>query len=205
MEYFACGLIGVALGSLITFAVFVYLLRRREDRDLIERRLRACLEYREILGNLSIEAETREGRGQLDDRVLAQIWKNIEAFCREFRLTSWILCPADRRALGRIVDAFERELRAYRAAASAGGSVPAPTGSLIQKIADRRDAVDRLLLRAVAREHRRHRFFRGCTGETENIAVSAADAEPPPRPERPVPETGAGGESAEGSPRGMSS
>ena len=41
------------MGALVAAVIVVAVFERRGDRDLIERRLRACCEYRDRLGNLS--------------------------------------------------------------------------------------------------------------------------------------------------------
>ena len=50
MGYVATGFIGVLLGAAVTLVDVLLLLQKRADRDLIERRIQALLDYREWLG-----------------------------------------------------------------------------------------------------------------------------------------------------------
>ena len=101
MEYLLAGLAGVMVGAVVAAAILLLTLRRRADRDLIERRLRACCEYRDALGNLQSVFETANG----DRALVEQGWHNLAQFCREFRTTGWLLDPRVYTQLERLVEA----------------------------------------------------------------------------------------------------
>ena len=159
MLYFLCCLAGVAVGALISSAIFIYLLERHSDRDLIERRMRAYLEYRERLGDV---AEILNGASP-DPMILRQARTNIRSLCREFRLTSWFLPTRERQAVGKIVDQLDRETRpleGYQAGENAHAPLPANVSP--QRILDHQRELERTLRRAVKNqmgEFRRFRFF----------------------------------------------
>ena len=73
------------LGALIASGIFLSCLQWRADRDLVERRLRAILAYRDCLGDLASALEGGAGEPQ----ALRQAWKNVAEFCREFHFTGW--------------------------------------------------------------------------------------------------------------------
>jgi hypothetical protein len=165
MWYFLCGLGGVLLGALISAAIFLYVLQRCVDRDLIERRLRAYLEYGDRLGDISRFLASKGAPDSIDVDVFRQAWKNVAAFCREFRLTSWLLPPRERKALGDIVTDFEREMRAYDTGSDLFKNASSlPIGSLAQKTADRQKEIERILRQAVRRQVRQYRRFRFLPG-----------------------------------------
>ncbi len=175
MLYFICGMAGVVVGALITLMVSLAILRRGADRDLIERRMRAYLEYRDCLGEVGHFLDLSQMNGEIDPVVFRQAWKNVTAFCREFRLTSWLLRTPEREALGKVVGEFEREARVSSPEGDGTNraSGPPPSGSLLQRICDRQNAVDRILRRAVQREikeHRRFRFSPGVQHHTEDTS-----------------------------------
>jgi hypothetical protein len=153
MWYCISGLAGVLLGATIASVLCLHLLQRRADRDLIERRLRSILGYRECLGDLEGVLD-----GAADPLIIEQAWKNIALFCREFRLSGWLLAPEDREPLGRIAGELERESRRARRNGSENGSA----GAALARLAQRREELERLLRRAAERqiaEHRRFRFL----------------------------------------------
>ena len=47
----------------------------------------------------------------MDPDLLDQAWTNFRAFCREYRLSGWILAPEVQRALGAIVEEMGEQLR----------------------------------------------------------------------------------------------
>lgn len=148
MGYFLCGLAGVLVGALVASAIFLYLLQRRADRDLIERRLKAILTYRDCIGDLVTVLE--EYRAE-DPKVLRQVWKNVASFCREFRLTGWYLAVSDREPLAKMVGDLERELRAYHIN---GNSVSIP------RLREHSVEVERILEKAAKRQLSEYRKFR---------------------------------------------
>ncbi|MBI4606069.1 MAG: hypothetical protein HY721_29230 [Planctomycetes bacterium] len=163
MDLLLAGLAGVAVGALVATAILLHSFQRRADRDLIERRLRACLEYRECLGDLE---KAFEGAGG-DPQVVEQAWHSVAAFCREFRVTGWVLRPEVHARLAPVVEGLERE-RGRRATNGAGGAAgegsPAgPSGGrAAQVLCDAFHEVDAVLRREVEaqlREHRRLRFL----------------------------------------------
>jgi hypothetical protein len=140
----------VVVGATIAAVIILYLLERRADRDLIERRMRALLEYHDCLGDL----EGALGNGASGPAAREQAWQNVAAFCRRFRLTGWILPQRDREALGKVVADLEREGRA-----GSGNGALSPGGSLPRVLEHYRE-VDRLLRRGVERQMEAHRRFR---------------------------------------------
>lgn len=149
MDLLVAGLIGVALGALVASAIILHLVDRRADRDLIERRIRTFHEYLDCLGNLE-----RAFDGAADDpRVLEQAWCNVRAFCREFRMSGWILSPAARAALARIVDELEASERSLRSNGSGGGRAA-------QLLCERYHEVERIVRRELPEEERAFRAFR---------------------------------------------
>ncbi|HVR76723.1 MAG TPA: hypothetical protein VMT52_20500 [Planctomycetota bacterium] len=158
MELLLAGLAGVALGALIASIIILHIFERRADRDLVERRLRACAEYRECLGNLESALEASNG----DVRVVEQAWRNVGLFCREFRLTGWLLRPEARARLATAVDGLEREERVFR---ENGAGSP---GRAAQVLCETYHEVDRILARemeAHMREHQKPRFLPDLPGD----------------------------------------
>jgi hypothetical protein len=90
MELLVAGLAGVVVGAVVASAIILHLFQKRSDRDLIERRLRACFDYRECLGDF--EGAFAEANG--DARIAEQAWHNVAAFCRELRRTGWLFRPS---------------------------------------------------------------------------------------------------------------
>jgi hypothetical protein len=150
MGFLLAGLGGVALGALITAAVLLYLLQKRADRDLIERRLRACAEYRECLGDMARVLDHQGGDGE----VLEQAWRNVGAFCREVRLTSWLFDAALRARLAAVVERLEAEGRRSRENGAGAG------GRAAQLLCGEYHEVERLLQREIGRQLREFRRFR---------------------------------------------
>jgi len=108
MELLIAGFIGVLIGAAASAGTALLLLRRAADRDLIERRLRALISYREIVGAPRTDPEF----GESDE--LEQLLHDFEAFAREFRLTAWVFDEPLRMELGRSVLALEEEVRRAR-------------------------------------------------------------------------------------------
>ena len=103
MALFLSGLVGVVVGGGLVLAASLVFLGRRADRDLVERRLRLCAEYRDCLGDLSRALNESPG----EPAVLEQAWINVANFCREYRLTSWVLEPRSRETLDGVVEELE--------------------------------------------------------------------------------------------------
>lgn len=120
MDLLAAGLAGVIVGALVAAGTILHVIQRRVDRDLLERRIRACGEYLDCLGDLD-----RALAGAEDDRrLLEQAWANARAFRRELLLTGWLLTPGARRVLVEAAGELERAERAW-----AGGDLPRAEGS----------------------------------------------------------------------------
>jgi hypothetical protein len=131
-------------------AIALFLIQKRVDRDLIERRLRACMEYRELLGAVE-ETLARESD---HPGVLEQAWWGVRDFCREFRLTSWLLDPPVRRRLERVVEDLEVEL-ARSDENGRGGS-----GRAAQVLCAKYHELDAVLTRETRRQIREFQRFR---------------------------------------------
>lgn len=167
MEYLYAGLAGVVVGGLLTTAIVLFLIQKRVDRDLIERRLRVCLEYREFLGALE---ETLASESE-DPQVLEQAWWGVRDFCREFHLTSWLLEPPVRDRLECLVEELEVELARYEQNGRGG------SGRAAQILCGKYHQLDRLLTRETRRQAREFQRFRFLP------ALSARDPLPEDRDE----------------------
>ena len=113
MLYVVVGFVGVLIGAAAAAATALLLLQRSADRDLVERRLRAVLGYREALGTPPWDPDSA-GNGRHDPGELEQALRNIEEVSREFRLTAWIFDEGQRSGLARAVQALEEEARRIR-------------------------------------------------------------------------------------------
>jgi hypothetical protein len=113
----AAALIGVLVGAAAAAGTALLLLRRAADRDLVERRMRALVAYRDILGPPPAD-------GALPDPAeLEQLLHDAGACAREFRLTAWIFDDPTRRQLARPLGIIEEEIRRSRARGEAPGPV----------------------------------------------------------------------------------
>jgi len=142
----------VLLGALISTAILLHVFQKRADRDLVERRLRACFDYRDRLGDLEDAFQSSEG----DPQVLEQAWHNVALLSREFRRTSWLFAPDVRRRLAAVVDELERERRQSESNGADTG------GRAAQLLCEKGRELERLLdaeVEAEAREHRKLRFL----------------------------------------------
>ncbi len=149
MDYLYAGLAGVVVGAFLATVIVLYLVQKRVDRDLIERRLRACLEYRELVGAL----EGTLARESDDPAVVDQAWWGVRDLCREFRLTSWLLEPSVRRRLALVVAELEEELAGHERNGHGG------SGRAAQMLCGKYHQLDRLLARETERQSREfHRF-----------------------------------------------
>ena len=160
MELLLAGLAGVVIGAAVTLAIFLYVLQRRADRDLIERRLRACSEYRELLGGLAEAIEA----GSEDPEVLEQAWHGVSMFSREFRLTGWLLSTRVRERLQALVEDLEKEARAFRTNGASSG------GRMAQVLCEKHHELSAILRREHERaegEIRAFRFFPGASREDD--------------------------------------
>jgi len=105
MDPTIAALLGVIAGAAASAGTALLLLRRAADRDLLERRLRALIRYREILGPCGSTAALEDGA------ELEQVLVDMGALAREFRLTAWIFDEPLRKELGRPLTAIEEEIR----------------------------------------------------------------------------------------------
>ena len=150
MDYLYAGLAGVVVGAFLATVIALYLIQKRVDRDLIERRLRACLEYREFLGAL----EERIAADTADPETLEQAWWGVRDFCREVRLTSWLLEPPVRRRLELVVEELEAELARHERNGHGG------SGRAAQVLCEKYHQLNRLLARETDRQAREFERFR---------------------------------------------
>ena len=144
MEPMISVLSGALVGGVITAFGMLLLLRKQADRDLIERRVRACADYRETLGDI---ARVLAHQGD-QPAVLEQAWKNVSLFCREYRLTSWFQDPALRGQLGELVEELEQAAAAYGRQPDGAG------GRAAQVLCEKHRQLDRLLGRELSRQQR---------------------------------------------------
>jgi len=174
MGYVAVGFLGVLLGAGVTAGVVLLLLQRAVDRDLVERRLRALLSYREALGTPAGLAQGAAPRS-LDPEELDQLIHNLEAVAGEFRLTAWTFDEPLRSELSRSLLAFEEEARRARGRGERPSAV---------RIVDAYRQLELTLRQAAlggVREFRRWRFWP--EGRRRAAEEGEARARPPgPRP-----------------------
>jgi hypothetical protein len=153
MGYIVTGFVGVLLGAAVALTAVLLLLQKGVDRDLIERRLDALLDYREWLGEPD---RLLNGNGNLDSAVVAQLLANLEALARRFRRTAWLFDDPLRSELGAAVHQVERALeRLHR---RSGQDSAEELGGLLNSC----QALDSELRIAVSRtvkSHRRIRFL----------------------------------------------
>jgi hypothetical protein len=150
MDLLLAGFAGVVVGAVLASAIFLYVLERKADRDLVERRLRACTGYLEDLEALE-RAFASAGQDRL---VLEEAWAGVSAFVREYRLTSWLFAPKLRGALDGIVAGLEDADRATRTGGGPSG------GRTAQDICENCHRIRRLLRSELAAEERAFRGFR---------------------------------------------
>ena len=114
MNLLIAALLGVVVGMVAATSLILYLLQKRVDRDLIERRIRAYEEYSECLRALVDLVDAGAGQTENDgERVVDLAWWGVRNFCREFRLSGWILDAASREHLARVVADLEANRCAY--------------------------------------------------------------------------------------------
>ena len=147
MDLVAAALAGVVVGAITATAILGRARRRRADRDWLERQIRACMEYRECLGD--IEGAFEEAGG--DRAVLEQAWANVASFSREYRRTGWLFEPAMRASLADIVRSLEEERRRWQLNGAGSGQRAA------QFLSEKCRELDRLLVREVERAVREFR------------------------------------------------
>ena len=152
MDLLLAGLAGVLIGALIASVIILHVFQKRADRDLVERRLRACFEYRDCLGALEAVFDGAEG----DAQVLEQAWHNVDTFCREFRRTGWLFRPEVRVRLGAVVEDLEIRRRAH---ASNGAETGGRAAQVLCEMCREVDGILRREMEAQAREHRKLRFL----------------------------------------------
>ncbi len=112
MGYAVVALLGVLLGTASALGAAFLLLQRLSDRDLLERRLRVLLGYRDALG---VPSDLALGtKGHIETAELDQLSHNLEAVAKEFRLTSWMFPDRLREAIARALLVFEEEARRAR-------------------------------------------------------------------------------------------
>jgi hypothetical protein len=149
MDLLLAGLAGVVVGALVAAGIILYVIQRRADRDLLERRIRACAEYLDCLGDVE-----RALRGAEEDRrLLEQAWANARAFRREFLLTGWLLSPAARRILTESAAALER-------AEGTSGTNGAGGSRTVQLLCEKYHEIRRILAGEMAAAERSHRSLR---------------------------------------------
>ncbi len=161
MDLLLAGFAGVLIGALTATAILLHVFQKRADRDLIERRLRACCDYRDFL--VGLEGAFTESNG--DARVIEQAWLQVGAFTREFRRTSWLFGPELRLRLEAIVAELEHERR------SDAGNGDGAGGRAAQLLCEKGREIEGVIAREIdvqTREHRRLRFLpgNGSRGET---------------------------------------
>lgn len=152
MDLLLAGLAGVLIGALTATAILLHVFQRRADRDLIERRLRACCDYRDSLENL--EGAFSQSNG--DPHVLEQAWHQIGTFVREFRRTSWLFGSEMRLRLEAIVAELEHERSSNHSNGDGAG------GRAAQLLCDKGREIEHLIAREIdqqSREHKKTRFL----------------------------------------------
>jgi hypothetical protein len=147
MDLVAAALAGVVVGAFIASAVMIRVHQRRADRDWLERQIRACMEYRECLGDLEEAFDGADG----DPAILEQAWANVAAFSKECRRTGWLFEPAMRSSLSALVLSLEEEEKRWRLNGAGSGQRAA------QVLSEKCRELDRLLLREVERAVREFR------------------------------------------------
>jgi hypothetical protein len=147
MDLVAAALAGVVVGALIASAAMLRVRRREADRDWLERQIRACMEYRECLGDIEGAFEGADG----DPAVQQQAWVNVAAFLKEYRRTEWLFEPAMRLGLAAIARSLEAEERRWRLNGAGSGQRAA------QVLCEKCRELDRLLLREAERAVREFR------------------------------------------------
>jgi hypothetical protein len=153
MGYAIAALCGAALGAAAALLAALYLLQKLADRDLIERRMRALLQYRESLGDPERQLA---GNGAAAPAAAEQFLRNIDELAREVRLTAWLFDDPLRAEIGRAVDDLERAARRCRGGAPPGG---APALMPVIAASCRLDSELRAAAARTLREHRRFRFL----------------------------------------------
>jgi hypothetical protein len=157
MGYLIAGLAGVIVGAGVALFAALIVLQRRADRDLLERRMRSLLEYRERLGDPHrwLDGGSRSnGSSALE---VEQLLANLDALAREFHLTAWLFDEPRRQALAEAIEEIERALRRFREVEPAAGA--APSLASILGACDRFERRLRELAVKTAEEHRRFRFL----------------------------------------------
>ena len=151
METLIAGLVGVLLGGLGAGGVALLILQRAADRDLVERRLRALISYRETLG----APQRLQGGwvGSMEPAELDQLVHNMHQVSREFRLTSWIFDEKLRLELGRALWAFEEEVH------RAQGRGESPSAVRINEAYRHLDITIRRAAKSSVRQFRRWRAW----------------------------------------------
>ena len=147
MDLVAAALAGVVIGALIASAILTRVHKRRVDRDWLERQIRACMEYRECLGDIEGAFDAADG----DQAVLEQAWTNVASFLREYRRTGWLFEPAMRSSLSAIVQSLEEEKKRWQLNGAGSGQRAA------QFLSEKCRELDRILLREVERAVREFR------------------------------------------------
>jgi hypothetical protein len=171
MGYILAAMCGVALGASVALVVALYLLQKLADRDLIERRMRALLEYSEGLGDPERQLAANGAAGPA---AAEQFLRNLEALAREVRLTAWLFDDPLRAEIGRALEGIERAARRCR-----DGVLPEDAPGLAPVIAAcrRLDGELRAAAASTLREHRRFRFLpRLRAGEPPPVSLRAAPA-----------------------------
>ncbi|MBI4582754.1 MAG: hypothetical protein HY717_01790 [Planctomycetes bacterium] len=156
MGYLIAGLAGVMVGAGVALFAALAVLQRRADRDLLERRMRSLLEYRERLGDPRRWLNGGARSSGVPALETEQLLANLEALAREFHLTAWLFDEPRRELLAEAIEEIERAIRRYREEEPAGGP---PSLAAILGACDRFERRLRDLAVKTAAEHRRFRFL----------------------------------------------
>ncbi|MCH2376011.1 MAG: hypothetical protein MK538_17635 [Planctomycetes bacterium] len=113
MNLLIAALLGVVVGMIMSTVLILFLIQKRVDRDLIERRVRAYEEYSECLRGLVELLDSADDSPGGVERVVDQAWWGVRNFCREFRLSGWVLDGPAREHLERVVVELEAERCKY--------------------------------------------------------------------------------------------
>ena len=168
MNLVIAALFGVVVGMITATLLILFLIQKRVDRDLIERRVRAYEEYSECLRGLVELLDSADDSPGEAERVVDQAWWGIRNFCREFRLSGWILDGPARDHLERVVV----ELESQRCKYEESGMSPARAAHFLS---ERHRQLERFLDRRKAAQveaFRRFRYFPSPRGASASLPAS---------------------------------
>jgi hypothetical protein len=154
MGYLLAGLSGVVVGGVVLVLGVLFLFQKKADRDLIERRMRALMSYRDYLGD---PERWFLGESLPAPAEAEQLLKNVLALSREYGLTAWLFDEPLRAKLGHYVAEVVRTSRRCLAKAI---SQENSQGIMPVLFASRRlERELRMAVLTTLREHRRFRFL----------------------------------------------